>query len=342
VLVAPGNEHRLGDGGPLISVLIPVKNGGVSLERLLESIRSQSLSARVEIVAIDSGSHDDSLDVLTRFGARTYTIRPMDFDHGITRNQLAERAGGEVLVFINQGALPADDAWLGSLLAALDDPQVVGACSRIVPDMAAGPLAARDAARDLSGSASRRRIEIDDWAAYERMDAGERRVFLNFHTVSAAIRATAIRQTPFRSVQTLGEDVLWAREIVEAGWALVHEPSSRVHHTHPYTLSELLGRNVDDGVANRDIVDRVFDAELVEPTIRAQVADDWGYLRDELGLSGAELQARQLDAVLRRASQVVGQWLGSNYTTLPDGLTARFSNVAQIRTQTPEPADEDE
>ena len=71
------------------------------------------------------------------------------------------------------------------------------------------------------------------------MTEHERRVFLNFHTVSAAIRADAWRRTPFRSVRTLGEDLLWAREVLEAGWALVHEPASRAYHSHDYSLDEL-------------------------------------------------------------------------------------------------------
>jgi GT2 family glycosyltransferase len=334
-LIHDGTEHRLGEGGPrLVSILVPVKNGGAQLVELLEAVLAQSVPVRVEIVAIDSGSEDSSREVLSRFGARTYRIRPSDFDHGLTRNLLAERARGELLVFINQGARPADERWLGALVAAVDsDPQVAGACSRIIPRPDVDPLTARDVTRDLSASPERRRMDITDWTAYDRMDPNERRAYLNFHTVSTAIRADAIRRTPFRSVRTLGEDLLWAREVVEGGWALIQEPESRVEHTHAYTLGELLGRNVDDGVANHDIVERVLDAALIEPTIRAEVAGDWAYLRDELDLSGAELEQRQVEAVLRRASQVVGQWLGSNYDHLPDGLAARFSNVAQARSQ---------
>ena len=67
------------------------------------------------------------------------------------------------------------------------------------------------------------------------------------------------------------------------------------------------------------------------PRIRAQVADDWQYLRDELGLSGEELERWQVESVLRRATQTVGQWLGANYESLPEGAAAQFSNVAQIR-----------
>ena len=331
-----GREHRLGHGGGrLISILLPVKNGGRYLGETIDGVLAQTVSARVEIVAIDSGSTDDTVEVLASRGVRVWAIDASDFDHGLTRNQLAELAGGEILVYLTQMARPRDERWLAPLLAALDaDPQVAGVCSRLIPRPDADHLTRRDGLRDLCGAADPRRIEIGDWRAYERMDAETRRRFLNFHTVSTAIRADAIARTPFRSVRTLGEDLLWAREVVEDGWALVHEPASAVLHSHPYSFGELLGRNVDDGVANHDIIDRVVDEAEIVPRIRAQVADDWRYLRDELGLSGAELERCQLEATLRRATQTIGQWLGANYETLPDGVAAHFSNVAQIRAGT--------
>jgi GT2 family glycosyltransferase len=332
--VLDGKEHRLGKAanGRLISVLIPVKNAAPYLEQLLSAVLAQSISARLEIVAIDSGSRDGTLDVLERFGATVLAIEPTDFDHGLTRNLAAQHAHGEVLVFLTQRARPVGDRWLAPLIAALEeDPAAVGACSRLIPRPDADLLTRKDVDQDLCGSPDRQRKLIDDWSAYARMPAEERRRFLNFHTVSAAIRAEALSRNPFRSVRTIGEDLLWAREVIESGWTLVHEPASVVCHSHSYTLGELFGRNLDDGIANRDIVDRSFDREEIVPRIRGTVAEDWSYLRETLGLTGAELEHWQFESVLRRAAQVVGQWVGVNYETLPQGTAARFSNVAQIR-----------
>ncbi|MGH7910514.1 MAG: glycosyltransferase family 2 protein, partial [Candidatus Dormibacteraceae bacterium] len=319
----PGREHRLGDGHRLISIVMPVKNGAPHLPQMLEAVLGQSISARLEIVAIDSGSSDGTLDVLERFGARVLAIEPSAFDHGLTRNLLAEHARGDVLVFLTQRACPADETWLAPLVAGLDgDPRVVGVCSRLIPRADADALTRRDVERDLSGLCVRQHRQIDDWSEYERMGPEEARRFLNFHTVSAAIRADALRRTPFRSVATLGEDLLWAREVVESGWAIVHEPASRAYHSHAYTLDALFGRNVDDGVANRDIVGRSMAREEIAARVRTNVHDDWAYLRDELGLDGAELAHWQVEAVLRRVAQAAGQWVWTNHETLPAGTAA--------------------
>jgi GT2 family glycosyltransferase len=333
--VADGREHTLGEkgGAHLISVVMPVKDAAADLRELIPLVLGQSgISARLEIVAIDSGSQDETVGLLIEHGATVLSIDPADFDHGLTRNLGAEHARGDVLVFLNKQTRPVDDGWLAPLIAALDlDPELAGVCSRVVPRADADLLSTKERDQELSGISERQRKQITDWDAYRGMSAEERRQFMNFHTVSTAIRAEALRVTPFRSVRTIGEDLLWAREVLESGWALLHEPASVAYHSHSYSLSDLLSRNVDDGIANRDIVDRSLGSEDLVPLIRALVTDDWQYLRDALGLTGTELERWQLEAALRRTAQVVGQWIGVNYETLPEGLAVHFSRVAQTR-----------
>ncbi len=332
-----GTEHFLGDaratgGGRLISVLIPVKDGAAFLRELLPVVVGQSISTRLEIIAVDSGSQDDSLQILNEFGATVVSIDAAEFDHGLTRNLAAQEARGDVLVFLSQRALPIGDCWLARLIATLDgDPEVVGVCSRVVPRADADILTRRDVERELSGSAERHRKQITNWAEYQGLGEASRRAFLNFHTVSAAIRREAWQRTPFQSVKALGEDLLWAREALEAGWALVHEPSSIVAHSHAYSPGEVFSRNVDDGIANRDINGRTLDSAELLPHIRALVVDDWAYLREQLGPDSHELEHWQFEAMLRRVAQTVGQWVGVNYEKLPEGTAARFSGVPRLR-----------
>ncbi len=333
-LVARGREHLLygGGSGRLVSVLLPVKDGAAFLGELLPVLLRQALAVRLEIIAVDSGSADDSVALLTHHGATVLAIPAAEFNHGETRNLLASRAQGDTLIFLSQRARPTGDGWLAPLVAALDgDPEVAGVCSRVLPYPTADLLTRRDGELELSGAGERSRRQITDWAAYTTMTEHERRVFLNFHTVSAAIRAEAWRRTPFQAVRTLGEDLLWARQVVESGWAIVHEPASTVHHSHDYSLSELFARNVDDGIANHDINGRTVERDQIVTQITALAAQDWSYLRAAEGLDGAELERLQLEAVLRRTAQAVGQWLGSNYERMVPGTASQFSAMPAAR-----------
>ncbi len=331
-IVARGELHDLGSRGDrIVSLLLPVKNQERDVRELMALVLAQKAAARLEIIAVDSGSKDGTVAVLEEFGATVLRIDPADFDHGLTRNLAAEHARGEVLIFLSGRSRPAEERWLAPLLSVLDeDPQAAGVCSRVLPKSDADLLTVKDGKRELSASSLRERKVIEDWDTYRRLTADQRRVLLNFHTVGAAIRAEVFRQIGFRSVETLGEDLLWSREVVEAGWALWHEPASVVYHSHNYSLRELFSRNLDDGLANREINGRAFeDAELL-PLIDALVSDDWAYL-GEVGLQGAELDRWRLDATLRRVAQVVGQWAGVNHQELPPGLIDRFSGVRQAR-----------
>lgn len=333
-----GTAHRIGSGSGrrLISLLMPVKNEAHSLSDLLPMILEQSLDAMLEIVAVDSGSEDDTVNILRQYGATVLEIDPAEFDHGLTRNLAARQAKGEILLFVNARTRPVDDKWLAPLVAALDeDATVVGACSRVLAHPDADMLTMRDVGLDLSGSAIRQRKEITDWEAYRQMSVDERRALLNFHTVSAALRADLFARIPFRSVPTIGEDLMWAREVLEGGWALVHEPASCAYHSHNYSLRELFARNVDDGVANRAIVGRALDEKEIRPLIDALVGGDWEFLRQACDLTDDSLTYWQREAQLRRVAQVVGQWVGINHDKLPDGVASTFSRIGNTRQRVP-------
>ena len=114
-----------------VSILLVTKNGARYLAEVLDGIRRQRGSFRVEeIIAVDSGSRDGSVEILRAAGAQVMTIPAAAFGHGKTRNLVASHAHGDYLVFLTQDATPARADWLENLLAPLvADPLVVGAYS---------------------------------------------------------------------------------------------------------------------------------------------------------------------------------------------------------------------
>ncbi len=318
------------DAETTVSVVMPVKDAADDLVELLPLIVAQRAGVSLEIVAVDSGSSDETVDILRAHNATVVSIDPTPFDHGLARNLGASFATGEFVVFLNKTSRPANENWLRALLAPLmEDERVVGACSRVIPRSDADILSEKDGYRDLSASNERRRIEIANRAEYAAMTVHERRALLNFHTVSAAIRRETLQEIPFRAVPTIGEDLLWAKEVAEAGYVLVHEPESVVIHSHVYSYRELLERNVDDGVANLVVVGRRLPTSEVEPLIRALVQDDWSYLEERL--SGSDVDRWRVTSVMRRTAQIIGQWIGANADGETAQLAALLSRVRRTR-----------
>ena len=80
----------------LVTVAIPVRNGGPVLERVLDAVTAQQggSGCSLELVVCDSGSQDGSVAVARGFGAEVIEIAPEHFSHGRTRNLLMERSRG--------------------------------------------------------------------------------------------------------------------------------------------------------------------------------------------------------------------------------------------------------
>jgi glycosyltransferase involved in cell wall biosynthesis len=103
----------------MISVVIPTKNAGEEFRRLLGRLASQQGFREVEIIVVDSGSTDKTLELAEQFGAKIIQILPEEFSHSYARNLGADAASGAYLLFTVQDALPPSDAWLYELFSVI-------------------------------------------------------------------------------------------------------------------------------------------------------------------------------------------------------------------------------
>lgn len=206
------------------SIVLPVKNGGVLLEKVLASLRNQEGVQIDSIVGVDSGSEDNSISILQRYGVRVIQIPPAEFQHGRTRNLGAEGVISDVIVFHNQDAIPKDRFCLKTMMDELaGDERCAGVCATIMPRSDCDPLTARNV---LASSGI-----LNGWRIREKRDE---RILVNprhFHTISCAIRMDVFRKIPFRDV-TFGEDYLWNYDVQKAGWK-TRLSTAVVEHSHP-------------------------------------------------------------------------------------------------------------
>ncbi|MBI3011711.1 MAG: glycosyltransferase [Candidatus Omnitrophica bacterium] len=112
----------MGAAPPLISVIIPNHNYGRYLGQAIESVLGQSYS-RVEVIVVDDGSTDDSMEVLRRFGDRIRWLQQPRQGVSAARNRGIQATRGELIAFLD-----SDDVWhpekLARQLARLSRPSV--------------------------------------------------------------------------------------------------------------------------------------------------------------------------------------------------------------------------
>ena len=226
----------------MVSVVIPVKNGGAQLRRCLEAIRTQRVDDEVEVVVVDSGSTDGSDALAESLGASVHRIPPEEFNHGATRNLGASRARGEVLVFTSQDAVAETPEWLALLTAPLRDPQVAGVYGRQVAHHGAKPP--EEFFLDfLYGP----RARVQRAASREELSM-ETTLFSN---VASAIRRDVFERFRFVDDIVMSEDQEWSARVLLAGYAIVYEPRAVVRHSHDYDLRAAFRRFYESGLSAR-------------------------------------------------------------------------------------------
>lgn len=121
------------DPWPLISVCIPVKNGGKRLGRCLQSLRDLDYPPeRLEVIVADGCSTDDTVDVAKAFGSRVLDNPGQIVASG--RNVAFRAARGSFIASTDDDCIVPRD-WVKRALAAFDQPDVaaVGGIS-LLPD----------------------------------------------------------------------------------------------------------------------------------------------------------------------------------------------------------------
>src|ERR1700737_3744492 len=105
------------------SIVIPTKNGAEDIGACLEAVYSQKDVGRFEVLVVDWGPRDKTLETGGRYPVRLEQIPPEAFHHARTRNYAAGLAKGELLVFLSQDAIPASDMWLAAFLSNFNAPR---------------------------------------------------------------------------------------------------------------------------------------------------------------------------------------------------------------------------
>ena len=218
----PGDKNNL-----TVSIILLTYNGMPEVEKCLAMIFRQEYHSSIEVVHIDSGSTDGTLDVTAAYGINTHHINQRDFHHSRTRNLAASLARNDILVFLTQDAIPSDNLWLENLTEPLTDPAVGGVYGRQIPPEWIGIL--RRYALQYIYPLER---EIRDLTNSNRVSLK----LFRFSDANSAVRADLCRRFKFSEVALVCEDHGMCRDILEAGFKIVYEPNAPVIHGHERSL----------------------------------------------------------------------------------------------------------
>lgn len=195
---------------PQASVIVRVKDEARTLERTLRSLRSQTVAP--EIIVVDSGSRDGSLQIARRFCDRLIELPAADFSYGRALNVGARSASAPFHFALSAHCYAPDDNWIAGSLAHYADPGVAGVCGiQGFPDRTPLPGPFR---QDAAHAAAHPR-----WG---------------FSNHASSWRGSVWRELPFDEELDYTEDKEWAHRALRAGWVIVFDPELWVDMSHAW------------------------------------------------------------------------------------------------------------
>ncbi|GDY02744.1 hypothetical protein LBMAG49_20730 [Planctomycetota bacterium] len=214
-----------------ISLVIPTYNAGPLLDDVLQGILALSGTTFDELIAIDSGSCDGTIEKCQQAGFRVVPIDKREFDHGGTRDRGIALSTGDLIVLMVQDATPQGSDWLAKMVLPFADPKVAGVWCRQIPRPKCQQVLDRRI-RSWPGWGTGVTLKcLPEGKQLEELSGFDQLMTCAFDNVASALRRTAWAQFPL-GPRRFGEDVWFGKRAIEAGFTLAHQGAACVIHSH--------------------------------------------------------------------------------------------------------------
>lgn len=287
---------------PEASIIIRCYNEAEHIGKLLSELKRQTFTD-YEIIVVDSGSDDGTLEIVEAEDVTLVHIAKEEFSFGRSLNMGCAAARGEILVYISAHCYPEHEEWLANLTEGFEDEKVavVYGRQRGIPDS------------HFSEQQIFKRWFPDETVA--RQDGP----FSN--NANAAVRRSLWESHPYDEALTGLEDVAWAQEVMREGWWVSYRADAGVVHVHNETPNQIRNRYRREAITFQKVFPgEHFNAwDFVRLSTRNVVAD-----ARAAAVSGRGW--RDLLPILRfRVSQFAGTYQGFHQRRPPSSdLKQRF------------------
>jgi glycosyltransferase involved in cell wall biosynthesis len=275
----------------LASVVIRTLNEERHLDELLHAVKRQKLeSMSVEVVVVDSGSTDKTLDIARAHDCKLVGITRDEFTFGRALNVGCKAAQGDVLVMVSGHCIPVDDLWLDRLV-------------RPLVDRTAAYSYGRQVGNDKSRFSERQLFKKYFPAVSQLPQEG---FFCN--NANSALLRTAWEHFRFDEELTGLEDMELAARLVRAGQKIAYVADAPVYHLHEESWSKIKRRYEREAIALQRIM----------PQVHISFVDFLRYFASAVLLdSGEALQQKAFfralpEIVAFRLMQFWGSYRGNN------------------------------
>src|SRR5580765_5040320 len=205
---------------PFVSIIVRSFNEAWALRETLPMLVAQDFQ-NFELIVIDSGSTDGSVELIRRSAPRHFVqIAHTEYNPSRVLNRGMELARSDFGIFLNADATPQGTNWLHPLVTALEDPQTAAVFGRQIPRPDCQAVFAHDYERCFGAAR-----ESAKWEHF-------------FSMASSGIRKDIWEKRGFNDRMQYSEDDEYTRWCRAQGFRVVYVPESVVMHSHNYTAAQ--------------------------------------------------------------------------------------------------------
>jgi len=219
----------------IASIIIRSHNEERHIGELLNMIMQQDFRTW-EIIVVDSGSTDKTLDIVRQYPAHLIQIPSKSFTFGYSLNVGCRSARGQFLVIVSAHAIPVNQSWLTNILQPFQNKKVAVVYGRQL----SGPETLLSEARDYSLN----------YGAYSRILLEE----TECNNANSAIRRDLWQQFRFNEKLPGLEDKDWVIRTQKAGYHVAYAANAQVYHHHYENYRQIYHRHYREAVAYHKIL----------------------------------------------------------------------------------------
>ena len=217
-------------GAIAASIIIRTLNEERYIGEVLSEVFSQSQSD-IEVLIVDSGSTDSTLEIVKSFPCRLLSIDRHSFSFGGSLNIGCQEAAGDILVFLSGHCIPLDSDWLRALIEPIQSGEV---------DYCYGAQRGGDASN--WGEICYFFCCFPEHSKIPQVD-----YFCN--NANAALRKSCWRAFPFDESLTGLEDQFLAKKLQSEGFSVGYQAEAKVWHHHHENAKQIRNRFEREAIA---------------------------------------------------------------------------------------------
>lgn len=219
-----------------VSIIIRSFNESEHIEQLLKGIKKQITDNQIEVILVDSGSTDGTVEIAEKYNTNIIHIKPEDFSFGYALNVGCEAASGNILLFASAHVYPVYDNWLEEMLKPFENKRVALVYGRQI-----GNHLTKFSEHQL----------FNKWFPAES-DFNQTYPFCN--NANCAVRRNLWEQQKYDEALTGLEDLDWAKKIQSQGYRIAYNANATIVHVHEETPERIYNRYRREAIALKQIL----------------------------------------------------------------------------------------